>query len=124
MIGVLVALGVPQRFAKAALIVLAVVLALVLLAVGKCSYDAAIINDHDDKRSATIAADGRKGEANAAVDRRADDAAISNQSEEVHNAVDSLPESTTSARQHARACVILRQQADANSARIPASTGC
>jgi len=122
MIGLLVTLGVPQRFAKPALIILAVVLAFALLALGKCAYDAAIIGNHDNTRSATIAVDGREGEARAADQRRTDDAVIFNQSREVLDAVQDLPDSTTSARQHARACVILRQQASA--AGIPVTAGC
>jgi hypothetical protein len=124
MIGFLIACGIPERFAKVALIVLAVILAVALIALGKCAYDATIIRNHDNARNATIAVDARDGEANAADQRRTDDAAIFNQSEEVKHAVDSLPETTTSARQHARACVILRQQSQAGATGIPASAGC
>ncbi|QNQ08277.1 hypothetical protein [Sphingomonas alpina] len=97
--------------ARPLLIGLAMVLVVAMLGVGKCRYDAAIIQRHDTARNAEISAQGRAGEARAAEERRIDDARIRNETQEVTNATQSIPDRTVSDRQHARACIILRRQA-------------
>lgn len=122
MIAWIIGLGVPERFARPLLIALAVIAGIAVLCVAKCSYDRSVIERHDDARDAAIATQGRAGEAQASDERRADDARISNEKEEMHNATASMPDRAPSDRQRARACVILRQQARASGDPVP--TGC
>lgn len=112
--------GVPQRFAKAAGIAAIAILCIALLAIGKCTYDRSVITKHDAGINAEVATKGREGEATASVERRADDARIQNESQEVKDAVAPIPDRATSARQRARACVILRRQAREAGHPIPA----
>jgi hypothetical protein len=48
-------LGVPARFAKAAVIATLFALALSLLVLGKCAYDKSIIDTHEAKQEAATA---------------------------------------------------------------------
>ncbi|MGH6613767.1 hypothetical protein [Sphingomonas sp.] len=102
---------VGAKFARPLLIGLAAAVAVALLGLGKCRYDAAVIARHDGARNAGIAAQGRAGEARAADERRIDDARIRNQTQEITHATQSIPDRAVSDRQHARACLILRRQA-------------
>lgn len=122
MIAWMIGLGLPERFARPLLGALAVFAGIAILSLAKCSYDRRLIERHDDARDATIAAQGRAGEAQASDERRADDARISNETEEMDNATASMPDRAPSDRQRARACVILRQQARASGDPVPA--GC
>lgn len=111
--------GVPQRFAKAAGIAAIAILFITLLAIGKCTYDRSVITKHNAGINAEVATKGREGEAAASVERRADDARIQNESQEVNDAVAPIPDRATSARQRARACVLLRRQAAAAGRPVP-----
>ena len=122
MIAWIIALGVPQRFARPVLIAMAIVAAVLALGAGKCAYDRSIIATHDATQDAAISVQGRAGEAQAADERADDTARISNQSQEVTHATQAIPDRPVSDRQHARACVILRRQAAASGGPIPA--GC
>lgn len=67
------------------------VLLIALLGIGKCSYDRAIINAHDDKRDATIA------NSTVTADRAAD-AAAANRAAVFQNSQDVLTNAASAAR--------------------------
>lgn len=62
------------------------------------------------RQAADAMVQDRKADDQASIERRQDDAEISNQSTEVKDATNALPDAPLTPRQHARACVLLRQQ--------------
>lgn len=67
---------VGERFAKAFSWVLVAGLVLVLLAVGKCSYDKAVISDYEAETGAVIIEQNADALADAAEQRTKDEAAV------------------------------------------------
>lgn len=111
--------GVPARWAKP---VLAVVGALLLLAVlwgGKCAYDRSIINAHEAKQEAATAKADRKADTKAAEQRRADDARLTTETQEIKEAINEAGSDPAARRAAYYRCVQL-QQAARHSGKQPA----
>jgi hypothetical protein len=79
--------GVPQRFAKAAVIVAMFVAAIGGFALLKACYDDGVIDQHDANQRADTAIADRKADTKAAEERRADDARAVTESQEIKEAI-------------------------------------
>jgi hypothetical protein len=119
LIGLVLKLGVPQRFAKLALVAGLVVLLVVGLGVAKCAYDKSIIDAHDAQQNAVNAKADRRADENAAVERRVDDTRLSNEAQELGKAGQNV--SNDRDRRIARQrCIRLQQSARASGGEPPA----
>jgi len=107
-----VGLGLPQRFARAAVIGLLIVLAVGGLLLAKSCYDDSLIERHDAERDADLAEGGRAADANAAETRREDDARLSTESIQLNEVIAnaSIPDVPSDARRRYYECVRLQQQ--------------
>jgi hypothetical protein len=112
-------LGVPARFAKAAIIAALFILALGLLGLGKCAYDKSIINTHEAKQEAATAKADRKADTKAAEQRRADDARLTTETQQIKEAVNEAGNDPTARRAAYYDCV-RKQQAARHSGKPPA----
>ena len=115
-------LGVPARFAKAATIAAIVILAVLLIGIGKCAYDRRVIARHEADEAAKMAPKIRKADEAAATAREQDNAQIARDEKDTTDALKTLPDQGLTDRQRARACVVLKRQAAA--ANRPAPGGC
>lgn len=114
--------GVPERFAKAAVLAAAIAALVVLLSLAKCAYDRNLVAAHDAEQDAQLAPAIRQADANAA-DARISDLKRSQADEDAERAaVAPLPDARLSDRQRQRACAILRRQAAERRGQSPA--GC
>ncbi len=111
-IGKILALGVPAKFARPLAIVGLILLIIIALGVGKCTYDRSVIAKHDAKIEAATAKADRKADAAAAVTRRADDARITQEATQLEKVQANAP--TDADRRLARhRCLRLQQSARA-----------
>jgi hypothetical protein len=97
-------IGIPERFRKAAIIGMAIVLLIVIFGAAKCTYDRSVIKAHEQKleQRAKPATD------KAASERAADTTNNAKREEELHNAVHSVPDAAPAGPSHALACERLR----------------
>ena len=102
--------GVPQRFAKAAVIAALVTILVAGLGVAKCSYDRNVIEHHEAKQEAATAKADRAADAKAADQRRTDDARTTAEAVEIKEAIDEAKRSGADPRAAYYECV-RRQQA-------------
>jgi uncharacterized protein YqfA (UPF0365 family) len=109
--GLALKVGIPQRFAKVAVIAALFVGVIALLGIGKCTYDRSIVKQHDAKVEAQIAKADRKADAKAAEERRADDARAVTESQEIKEAINEARQTGTDPRAAYYACVRLQQAA-------------
>jgi hypothetical protein len=93
-------LGVPQRFAGAAVAVVLFLLALAALELGKCAYDKSVIDNHEAKveRRAAPATD------KAATERANDTIATAKHEQELHDVIQAQPDQPSSPTSRALAC--------------------
>lgn len=111
LISLVTGLGVPARFAKP---VLAVVAALALLAAFmglKSCYDHKVIATHDAKQEAATAKADRKADTNAAEQRRADDSRSTDESTQIKEAINEAGSDPAARRAAYYRCVQLQQAA-------------
>jgi hypothetical protein len=85
-------------------------------------HDRGVVSHAQDKAEAKAAPIVRKADENATDSRSRSDNAVQQQQQEIHDAIDPLPDQGLTARQRARACAILRRQAAQRGAEAPA--GC
>jgi hypothetical protein len=113
--------GVPQRFAKIAVIG-ALVTALVLgLGLAKCAYDKSIISNHDAQQSAANAKADRAADTHAADQRRSDDSRLTNEQEQLEGVrTDAKPQSDLDRRLARQRCIRLQQTARRDGKQPPA----
>lgn len=109
---------IPPQFRKAAVFVMLGLLLLALIGGAKCAYDRSIIKAHDAKREAQIAKADRKADAKAAEQRRADDARINTESNELKEAVNEAASSGPEARRAAYYACLAKLQ-DARTRNLP-----
>lgn len=102
-------LGIPERFAKPLLIVLAAVLLIGGLGIGKCSYDKSVIEKHAAKQDAANAKADRKADAVVAEQRRKDDARLTQEAQQLERTQDNAK--TDADRRVARHHCLRLQQA-------------
>ncbi len=120
LIGWMILKGVSPRFARPLAYAGLVLAFLVLMAVGKCSYDRSVIAKHDAKATLDQAKRERTADANLHEQKGRDETASTQRQEEIDHATRNIPDQAPSARQRARACVELRRQAKASGGREPA----
>lgn len=121
-VSILVGLGVPQKFARAlAYAILAVVIVLVL-AVAKCTYDSRVISSHDAQQQVKTLQSQQSANDNAAAARANQTIALSNQEQEAHNAIHSVPDAAPAAPSIRLGCQRLRRSGQ-DISRIPACSG-
>lgn len=106
--------GIPQKYAKFAVVAVLVVLLIVGLGVAKCAYDRSIIKAHDAERDAAIAKADRRADAKSAEERRADDARSAAESQEIKEAINEARSEGRDARAAYYECVKLQQSARAS----------
>ncbi|MBO9377663.1 hypothetical protein GG804_12875 [Sphingomonas histidinilytica] len=106
-----VRVGVPERFARAAVATCAIIALVALLALGKCAYDRRLIARHDAEQEAQLAPAVRSADANAADARLSDQKRNQADEDAERAAVAPLPDARLSDRQRERACAILLRQA-------------
>lgn len=95
----------PYKVARVVGMGVLAVLLVILLGVGKCAYDASVIEDHETKRE--IAASGAREDA---ADQRVRDAIDNANSEkELQDVIQNAPGGTLSPAAHALACERLRR---------------
>ena len=112
-------LGVPQRFARAAVIAALVVIAALAAVAVKKGYDTRLIGQHDNAVAATVTKRARTADNGAAVQRRADDARANTEATQIEKVIHDAPSTPVSdARRRYYECVRLQQAARA--ARNPA----
>lgn len=111
--------GVTERAVKIALIALAVIAAITGLGVAKCTYDKGVVERASSKQAAANATADRKADAGAAVQRRTDDARLTQESHQLErshaNAQTDLDRRLARAR-----CLRAQQAARANGSEPPA----
>jgi hypothetical protein len=107
-------LGVPARFAKAAVFAVLGLLLVAALWGGKCAYDKSVIKDHEAK----IVERAKPATDKAADERARDTIAQAKNEEDAHNAVHSVPDAVPAGPSHALACQRLHKLG-----RHPASCG-
>lgn len=113
-------IGIPPRFAKAAVIAAgAILLGLAILAAVKI-HDHRVIAAHDAKQDASNARADRKADTNAAEQRRVDDARVTTETQEINNAVSEAKRTGGDARAAYYKCVSLQQRARAAKLVVPA----
>jgi uncharacterized protein HemX len=112
-------LGVPQRFAKAAGILGAVMLLIALLGLGKCAYDRSIIKAHTARQEASNARADRKADTRAAETRRSDDARLAQEQQQLERA-QANAQNDTDRRLARHRCLRLQQAARAAGREPPA----
>jgi hypothetical protein len=110
-VGLALKVGIPQRFAKAAVIALAVIVAVAAFAGLKACYDDSIIDEHTAEQRAAVAEADRKADANSAVERRADDARAATEADEIKEAITDAGPNPADRRAAYYACVKLQQAA-------------
>lgn len=115
----LIAAGVPERFAKPALIALAVILAVIAAGIGKCAYDRSIIRAHDAAANLAAEKAGRAADQKAADQRQADTTRAASEAAQLDK-VTTNANSPDDARRAYYRCVRLQQAARANGERSPA----
>lgn len=81
-------LGIPDRFAKLAVIAALLFGTLTILGIAKCSYDRNIVEKHDAKQEAATAKADRKADTKAAEQRRVDDSRSTAESTQIKEAID------------------------------------
>lgn len=112
-------LGVPARFAKAAIIGTAVILlGLAILAAVKI-HDHRVIATHEAKQEAATAKADRKADAHAAEQRRVDDARSTQETQQIKEAVNEAGSDPAARRAAYYRCVQLQQSAR-KSGKLPA----
>lgn len=120
LIGLALKLGIPPRFAKYAVIAAGVVLlGLAILAAVKI-HDHGVIANHDAKQDAATAKADRAADSHAAEQRRADDARVTTETQEINNAVSQAKRTGGDARAAYYKCVSLQQRARAAKLVVPA----
>lgn len=122
----LVGKGVSQSFAPKLAKGLAALAAILLLVAGFMLWlhfhDRGVVSHAQDKAEAKAAPIIRKADEQASDSRARGDEAVRQQQQDIHNAIDHLPDQGLTPRQRARACAILRRQAAERGAEAPA--GC
>jgi hypothetical protein len=112
LIGLALKLGVSQRWARPVTIAALVALLVFGLGVAKCAYDRSVINNYTNAAKAKAAAADRKADAKAAVERRTDDARITNEAQELKDVEARHEKESAATRRVARQrCIRLQQQA-------------
>lgn len=111
--------GIPQRFAKPAIIGVLIVLAVALLGLGKCAYDRNVIKTHEAKQEAATAKADRKADAKAAEQRRADDARSTLETQQIKEAVNEAGSDPAARRAAYYRCVQKQQLARRNKLPVP-----
>lgn len=119
LVSLVTGLGVPLRFAKPVLGIIAA-LALIGAFLGlKSCYDHGIIGKHEAKQEAATAKADRKADTKAAEQRRADDARLTTETQEIKEAVNEAGSDPAARRAAYYRCVQL-QQAARHSGKQPA----
>jgi small-conductance mechanosensitive channel len=104
-------LGVPLRWAKPVLgLVAAIALIGAFFGLKSC-YDHSIIKTHDAKQEAATAKADRAADTKAAEQRRADDARLSTETQQIKEAVNEAGSDPAARRAAYYRCVQLQQQA-------------
>jgi hypothetical protein len=111
LIGLALKAGIPTKFAKPFVFAALAIGLLGLLWGAKCAYDRSIIKTHDAQREAQIAKVDRKADAKSAVERRADDARLTTETQEVKEAVNEARASGADPRAAYYKCIQLQQAA-------------
>jgi hypothetical protein len=114
-------LGVTQRALKVGLIAGAVILLVIGVGVAKCAYDRSIIETHDARQSAANATADRKADAGAAVQRRADDSRLAQETQQLGK-VQANAQSDVDRRLARHRCLRQQQAARASGREPPACT--
>lgn len=96
--------GVGIRAARPLAWVIVIVAALTLIGVGKCTYDANVIETHEAKTSAKLERTGRKADASAAQRAEARRRAEATARKEFDNATAGIPDHGLSDRQRLDLC--------------------
>lgn len=104
LIGLALKFGVPQRFAKFAVIAALVTALVVGLGVGKCAYDRSVIQKHEQKAERRAAPATNK----AATERANDIIRQSKSEQEAHDAIQAQPDQPIAPTSRALACKRLR----------------
>jgi hypothetical protein len=113
LVGLALKVGIPQRFAKVAVIVAAIVLAVAAFALLKSCYDRSVIEEHDAGRAAEIATADRKADATAAEERRVDDSRLVAEGQQIKEAITNAGPNKDDRRAAYYRCVGLQQAARA-----------
>lgn len=116
----LVAKGLSERAAKAALIGVTLIAVLAALGTAKCAYDRSVIERHVVKQESKQIKRERKADRNLNEQKARDQAEKAEREKEIDDATQGIHDQAPSARQRARACVELRRQARAEGRLEPA----
>ena len=111
LIGLVLSTGIPAKYARFVAYGALILALLLVLGVGKCTYDRAVIAKHDAKQEAATAKADRKADATAAVKRRADDARQATVATEIKEAVSDAKANGLDPRAAYYHCVQLQQAA-------------
>ncbi len=104
----LVARGVAPKLAKPLIIFVALCTVISAFALLKSCYDNSVIENHDAEISAETQRKAREADANAALQRKVDEARISEQEKDMHDAVAKTPDTMPDAARVALGCARLR----------------
>ena len=113
--------GIPERFARAAVVAIGVVLLILAAGIAKCCYDRTLIASHDAARDLELSEGARAADANAAETRRADDARLSAETYQLNEVVTHAePAPLSDARRNYYSCLRVQQAARAAGRPAPA----
>ncbi|WP_288959805.1 hypothetical protein [uncultured Sulfitobacter sp.] len=127
----LIGKGVKEKFAKPLIYVVGAGLLISVLGIGKCSYDASVIREHDAKVNLESETNAREADGEAAGQRREDDARTTSEGAELEEVRENDPDkdeaATDSQRDYLRCVRLQQQRREANqpapTCRRPASNG-
>jgi hypothetical protein len=120
--GLLISGGVPQRYARAATMVLLGIAVLLALWGAKCAYDHHVISTHDTKVENKVLKKTQAATDQAATERANDTIRVEHQEQEAHNAIHQGADSAPSAAAVRHDCGRLRR-AGKDTSRIAACSG-
>ncbi len=110
-IGWIITKGIPPKSARFFAYAGLALILLAAMGMMKCAYDRNLIRNHDSKREATIAKADRKADANAAEQRRVDDARAVTENQEIKEAVNDAVSEGRDGRAAYYSCIKLQQAA-------------
>jgi hypothetical protein len=118
LIGLALKLGVPPRFAKAAVIAAGAVLLMLAIFAAVKIHDHRVISTHEAKQDAANAKADRKADASAAEQRRVDDTRLTNETTELNRSTEHA-QTDLDRRLGFQRCLRLQQRARAAKLVVP-----
>jgi hypothetical protein len=119
LIGIVTGWGVSKKLAGPFIVLLGIAIVVALFLGAKALYDSNLIKTHDLKVEAQQSKDDRKADTTAAEQRRADDARVAREKEELDNVLTKPASTAAQRRADFYRCIELQRRARANGLEPP-----